>query len=221
MAKMKNWESLNAFFRVLNEKVAYLVLRNYEDFLDGGFSTIHPDIDILCLDSKEFIQIAESVNRTGNINDLIHQQVMIADELVSIDVRHVGDGYYDETWEKKMLSNRKLKNDFCYVLDDQDYFYSLLYHALIQKKKISNDYEQRLEKMASELSIKTTFRPVSLETLQLYMRDNNYFFTYPENPTGIANFSKVDKTMIKKDPKKQLERIISQLMKILKRIINI
>lgn len=214
MQEIYNWKSLQVFFSALNNNVEYLVLRNYEDFIQGELNSEHPDIDILCKESKELIHYSKSESRTDSKNDLIHQRVMISNKLVSLDVRHVGDGYYDEQWELDMLKKRCLANNLCYVLDDENYYYSLLYHTLIQKMRVSSDYEQRLTKMGREFSIDN---PVSLDVLQSFMRKNKYHFTYPENPVGIANFSKVDKTMIDVNIMKIVKRKIYKIARYIKK----
>ena len=208
---MKNWISLQSFFTALNKNVEYIVLRNYEEFQNGQFNTDHPDIDILCRQPKEFIAVAQSISRNSNKKDLIHQQVKIRDTIISLDVRYVGDDYYDERWEDSMLGQRRIFNDLCYVMDEKNYFFSLLYHALIQKTKVSDDYRIRLEAMAKEINGVTMTQPVSLETLQTYMREKHYSFTYPKYPGTIANFSNVDKTLVKKDVTRILDRFFFQI----------
>lgn len=217
MEQPKNWISLQDFFKVLNEHVEYLVLRNFEDLLDKGVNTTHPDIDILCRDSKELIHYAGSVSRTSNPKDLIHQKILIDRKVVSLDVRHVGDGYYDEMWETDMLDNRRIINDLCFVMDETNYFYSLLYHALIQKNRVNPDYKIRLENMGKMLAIEN---PVSIRTLEHFMRKMNYYFTYPENPAGIANFKNVDKSLIKKDLIRLLKRKLNNAERLIKKYIK-
>lgn len=218
MEILKNWESLQHFFLELNKNVEYLVLRNFEDLLDKGVNTTHPDIDILCRDSKELIHYAGSISRTNNPNDLIHQKVLIDSKVVSLDVRHVGDGYYDEMWETDMLGKRRFINDLCFVMDENNYFYSLLYHALIQKNRVSPDYKLRLEMMGEKLSIEN---PVSIQTLEHFMREKNYYFTYPENPAGIANFKNVDKSLIKTDLVRLLKRSLNKSERTIKKYLKI
>lgn len=217
MEKPKNWTSLEDFFHVLNEHVEYLVLRNFEELIEVGVNDDHPDIDLLCQDSKQLIQYSGSITRTGKQNDLIHQKILIDGKTVSLDVRHVGDGYYDESWEKEMLEKRHLFHNMFYVMDEMNYYYSLLYHALIQKKAMKPDYQSRLETMKDRLGISD---PVEVNSLQKFMFEKGYLFTYPENPEGIANFRIVDKSMIKRDLRKQfnrqLHRLKRNIIKILK-----
>lgn len=220
MQETKNWDSLQTFFSVLNENVEYLVLRNFEEFVEGIFNVDHPDIDILCRDSKELIHFAECTTRTGNHKDLIHQKILIGGKSVALDIRHVGDGYYDESWEKDMLRKRRLINNLCYVMDEENYYYSLLYHALVQKKTLSNDYQIRLETMAIKLFDETKYSPVSLEMLQSYMREKGYRFTYPEYLGGIANFDQIDKNLIKADRIRCFRKFIFILNRKINKIIR-
>ncbi|MBR4720595.1 MAG: hypothetical protein IK057_02405 [Clostridia bacterium] len=194
---MHNWSSLKAFFDVLNEKSNYVVLRNYENFADSLLTDEHPDIDILCDNRDVLLSVSKSEPR--HENDKIHRKILVDNKEVDLDVRYVGDGYYDTKWERELLSNRRLYNGLCYVLTEEYYYYSLLYHALIQKFKISDDYISRLKNMAEKCGISGD-EALSIDTLQNYMRKHGYSFTYPAFVGGITNFRRVDKAMIKKNP---------------------
>jgi hypothetical protein len=56
------------------------------------------------------------------------------------DLRYVGDGYYDVTMERAMLTNRVVCRNF-FVPNPEDLLYSLLYHALVHKPTISSNYK--------------------------------------------------------------------------------
>lgn len=202
---MKNWSSLKEFFQALNEKTNYLVLRNYEEFENGDIVSDHPDIDVLCSDRDLFLNVIDSESRSKK-SDKIHRYVRIGDKNIDIDVRHVGDGYYDTQWEKDMLENKIFYNNLCYVMDSENYYYSLLYHALIQKNKIGDDYKKRLKIMANEIDLNIT-NPLSLRTLELYMKEKEYKYTYPINPSGIVNFQYVNKEMIEQNFYRKLQRL--------------
>ena len=204
---MKSWKSLSAFFLELNKQVEYVVLRNHESFLSGKLIDEHPDIDILCRDTDLFIKCAGSETRMKK-GDKIHQKTLIDGKEVSLDIRHIGDGYYDTQWEENILTKRYLINDLCYVMDSENYFYSLLYHALIQKYAVSLDYATRLTQMGKRLGIDFAIDSNTINILQRYMKDKNYHFTYPEYSGGVANFKHVDKSMIEVN----LHRLINRYM---------
>ena len=203
------WNSLDDFFSCLNGNVSYVVLRNFETLDHDVVSINHPDIDFLCLEREKFLSVSRSFPR-GRPNDSVHRFVFISKKKINVDVRCVGDGYYDSNWAKDILKNRILYNDRFFVPSNIDYFYSLLYHVLIQKKIVSEDYIKRLGGMAQAINIPSS-SVINLSTLQAYMHKNHYYFTYPESPYTIANFENVDKELIKRDTWRVFKRNIIAL----------
>ena len=65
----------------------------------------------------------------------------------------------------------------CYVPCQLDYFYTLLYHARIHKKRFSEDYRIRLAEMAEKLNIEST----ELYVLDEYMLNNLYQYVRPSD----------------------------------------
>jgi hypothetical protein len=72
-------------------------------------------------------------------------QVYIGSDLVKIDVRFVGDNYYDPVWAHNIISTRVLNENSIPIPDGENYFYSLLLHALLHKKNISKKYMRQLK----------------------------------------------------------------------------
>lgn len=193
------WKSLKSLFESLNQSgIKYIVLRNQEELLEDDFLFNHSDIDFLCEDRDKFIEFLKSFPREKK-NDKIHHAINIDGQIVPIDLRYVGDGYYDAEWEKKMLESRQMFNNLCYVMSLENYYYSLLYHALIQKRKISSDYVARLENMRKNLKLNNDSD--NLDTLEKYMKEKGYFYTYPKDVLTLFNIENVDKELIKDDPK--------------------
>lgn len=204
--KMYNWESLEAFFSYLNSNVRYAVLRNYEDLSLEISSSSHPDIDLLCEDAKKLIRVARSEQRGKKSRHLAHQKIMISNKVIALDVRATGDGYYDARWEEAMLETRILK-DGMYVLEHTEYFYSLLYHVLIQKPEVSDEYFKRLMKMAEDCNISVDKNSL-LPCLESYMRKNGYYYTYPASCATRFFVDKVDDSLIEKNLYKYMKRKI-------------
>ncbi len=147
---MKKWDSYQTLFEKLNNSCVYLVLRNYEKYGNEDWLDIHDDIDFLCEDIEQFI------NTVGagyiDLNDKIHMLADIGGNVVRIDIRSVGDGYYDELWQRNMLKNRKKYKDL-FVMDDVDYFYSLIYHELYHKNRLDEDYINKLKDISARTGI--------------------------------------------------------------------
>ena len=210
-----DYHSLKDFFDVLNNKVDYLVLRNYESFFSGSFMEDHPDIDILCTHPNDFLDAVSSYPRTKNKKDTIHRAVVIDGKAVAVDVRYVGDGYYCTAWEKEMLRTKEMYHSLCHVLNTENYYYSLLYHVHIQKDVISEDYMTKLSEQASALGLPAE-EALSLRSLQHYMRERGYVFTYPVFPGGKAHFERVDKSMVERNPVRQIHRFLFKVKRRLK-----
>ena len=146
--RMKEWGSFKEFFDVLNKECKYLVLRNYRDITDEGKAGgEHEDIDFLCDDAARFIAVCGCEPRKS-AKDRIHQKILVGGKVIPVDIRYVGDGYYDPAWEADMLKRRRLYDERMYIMDETDEYYSLVYHAVIQKNTVSEDYAARLAKMA-------------------------------------------------------------------------
>lgn len=134
---------MNVDLRLIWDKlrrIDYLVLRNYKS-LDSEVES-GGDIDILCDSRDEIIDILKLEPRFSADN-LYNCKMIIENQIIPIDVRYVGDGYYDNRWEMEMLSSKKRYKDF-YVMDEEDEKYSLLYHILLHKKDIPVKYEKFL-----------------------------------------------------------------------------
>lgn len=199
---MKNWESLELLFDELNEKCDYLVLRNYEHLFEEGFLSEHPDIDFLCDDPQKFIGASGSVPR-GDAKEPFSRKILVAGEEIPVDLRIPGDGYYDEPWERAMLAGRRKLGNGVYVMEETEYYYSLIYHALIQKHTLSEDYRLRLRLMGEKLGVSGD-EPL-LAQLESYMRSHGYQYSCTE---GDMNLKGVDRSLIKREPAKRAARLL-------------
>ena len=152
LAGAEGWADLKQFFAVLNETVRYLVLRNFEWLPDQFRTAEHGDIDLLT-DSAGELAFVANARRIFPEPYRIHYAVKIGREEVRFDFRHVGDDYYDPKWENFMLVERQWNGRGFHVPPPEDYFYSLLYHALVHKPKVSADYVEKLERLAADLKL--------------------------------------------------------------------
>ena len=190
-------------FDVLNKnQISYLVLRNYENllkpemYLDG-----HGDLDLLCEDSQEIVRLLDAkTDRKDQYpykGDGIHYYIYVGGERVSLDLRSVGDGYYCEMWEVNLLKNKVFYNGF-YVMDEEAYFYTLIYHAILQKPALSEEYMLRLSEMAQRQGIIVSNYSENgfISILEKYMRKEGYTYTYPVDYMVPARFQLVSRDMI-------------------------
>ena len=198
---MTYFEKVQEVIDLLNSNnVRYLVLRNFENLLDDNiYVGGHEDIDFLVEDAEEVVSLLGAISNM-NIPDHTHYHVYIAGNRVNIDLRHVGDGYYCTKWEADLLDNRVFNNGF-YIMDSKNYFYTLCYHAILQKRTLSEEYLCRLNSMALELSLPSTLygsQENLLKGLEEYMLENNYMYSYTKDPSIPLRFNLVEKKMILK-----------------------
>ena len=186
--RMKNWDNLDVIFKEANSKCNYLILRNFEDFYDDVLLPGHDDIDVLCAsktDRKTFVDLFDAVTRVGKDNG-IHYKFLYKNTEIALDIRTVGDGYYDIRWQRNMLKNKVLHNKGFYIMSDDDYFFSLIYHAIYQKNELSNDYLYRLRKMRENCE---HMNQEGFERLLYgFMTENKYYYTYTEDESVIKRF---------------------------------
>lgn len=161
---------LTMFWNCIKE-LNYVVLRNYENVLEdvnnGG------DIDILVDDKEEFIKTTGAIALSRN-DDLYsyNYSVHVNNTEILVDLRVLGDGYYDREWEKSMLENRTKYKEF-YILSQEDYLYSVMYHCILHKKTISAKYDILLRRFGIYGKIKL------IKVLNEYMNRKSYRYVIP------------------------------------------
>lgn len=208
-----NW--IEDFFCCINE-IDYVVLRNYEHFNQEDFLADHPDIDILCRDSSKIVD-ALSLTPRSKKEDKIHYVANIKGLIIPVDLRCVGDGYLDDEWQIDILNQRLPYGKF-YIMDKTNYFYSLIYHAYLQKDSVSPDYIKKLDTLAQEIGVHYT-ESNAIQLLNAFMQEKGYKYTIPSYIGTIANFKEVDHSMIEHNIKKEIIRkLYKKKVKLIKRI---
>lgn len=179
---MRSWESMESFFTFINSRFEYVILRNWEQYSFGNMMKIQEDIDILVRGRERFLAEIGAVpvhrnRRRGNF------YVQMNDSRIRVDIRYPGDGYYPQEWEEALISNRVLSEKGFYVLEGEHYYYSLLYHALLQKPDLSMKYQCQLSLMGGTEYCAASEQELGL-ALCSYMSGHGYAFTIPED-TGV------------------------------------
>lgn len=178
------WESLEQFFYVLNNTIDYVVLRNFDQLPDKYYAKDHGDIDLMVADYKDAVLVANA-KPVFSQKYRVYNEVRIKNEKVLFDFRNVGDNYYDPLWEVDILKRRVLNRKGFYVADSEDFFYSLLYHAIIQKPKTGDDYKARLIKLAKTINITVTQTSFdngdAVRLLAGFLKKHGYVFTQPDD----------------------------------------
>lgn len=167
------WNSISDLLEKIKDE-EYVFLRNTQ-LINEEFDETE-DWDILCRDAGKFISKihATPLNELQNNNKCFNYYTIVNNKKLLIDIRWVGDGYYDKRWESHMLKDRLLHRNY-YILDKINEKYSLLYHYLIQKKTDENSkYKGYIIQNFGEWHIEH-----NIQQLIDFMKKNNYRFTKP------------------------------------------
>ena len=199
--EQKNIENIQAIFESLPGDCGYLIMRNWEGFYDDILIEGHNDIDVLCADTKSRDMIVAAFTAKDIAGNGFHYSFIYKGMDVTLDTRIVGDGYYDINWQKEMIANR-VKNPLgFYVMTDEDYFYSLAYHAIYQKKSgLSDEYQKRLGEMKPKY--KNYQQEDFIRILHDYMLEHGYCYTHTVDDSVVRCFDRV--------PDRSYVRILSQ-----------
>ncbi len=182
----KTFDSIQEVFEVLNRNVRWTVLRNWEKLPDMPIDKNHGDLDILVDKYYKTVALLRA-RKPKHINSQsyrVHHYVKIKSNILPVDIRYLGDNYYDLKWEIKLLNNRVYSKGF-YRLNNKDYFWSLFYHAYIHKFSVSDEYKYKLNRLEkySERKEKINYfisKPYyNLKYLNKFMKEDKYAYTKP------------------------------------------
>ena len=167
-----SWKSIREVFEILNNRIDYVVLRNFECLPNNYYLDKHGDIDLLVKNIDETVSLLNAV-KVYKERYRVHYIVNINNEKIYFDFRYVDDKYYCRNWELDILKNYNIYNNIR-IPNNSNYKYSLLYHALIHKPEISEDY---VEKLYNIFKIKNKLELFS--ELKRYLLKNKYHITDP------------------------------------------
>lgn len=210
-----SWDTIEDMFNSLHKaKEEYIILRNYEEIeADNFYTSGHADIDFLAKSGRRFAEQIHAYPRFTS-DDGIHYKVIINGTEVIIDVRSVGDGYYDTNWERTLLRERILLDERFYIADKENYYHTLIYHAILQKKELTDEYLLRLNQMAENVCVYATTEQEHLAELERYMKEKGYFYTIPYDIWVPFRRELVDPKMIKKQMNVQVRDIRAKLLQL-------
>ena len=95
---------------------------------------------------------------------------------VKLDIRVVGDRYYDDTWARDMLTRRvqgHVPDSQAFSVSPTDLLFSLVYHVLVHKWSIAKDYPGRLCAQARGLGYSNIIISTSSNTSSNSSNSNN------------------------------------------------
>lgn len=179
--------SIGQLFYLLNNTIKYCVLRNHECLPDEYTVEGHGDIDLL-VENKNYIKYLTLAHDVHNLPYRVYHTIKVAGNDVPFDFRFLGDQYYDPKWEQDILNTRQFNTKGFFVPNKENQFYSLLYHAYIQKKVVADDYHQKLKYYADSISEKyTPSIKDAVRLLDCFLERKDYEYVKPFDKTVFFN----------------------------------
>lgn len=215
----EKWNSVTDMFYALNNCTNYAILRNYESLPNDIYEKEHNDIDIIC-NSLEDVKYILNAEPTQKEKYRVQYKVKVENKIAFFDLRSIGDNYYYKQMEEKILNERQYNEKGFYTLNKENYFYSLLYHAIIQKLDFTEDYKKKLIQMKVEkLDIQMPLEDY-IQILKKWMIKNEFIIVKPIDKSVIFNKYMVEyfeplvyREEISEEQQKQIEELKAENQK--------
>lgn len=213
----KGWQDLKELFYVLNNTVQYVVMRGEEN-LTQKKSLEHGDIDVLVREWQNAIYIMKGELRWDSP---VRPKVLIVtkeqDEFL-FDLWKSSLSYHSAEWQENMLATR-VDTGLYYKLNEENDFFSLVYHCLVNKKETARDYYPIFAKMFNDLGLNKIYNsseylsPIDMYYVALndYMREKGYEWTRANEDTHCfynENISKIEPALLYLKEKTNIQNII-------------
>jgi len=169
------WDSLEQFFYFINEVEPYLILRNFSE-LDKKIEEID-DIDFLVNNRSKFALFSNAVKMSKG-TERANYSILVDKKKLHIDLRYIGDNYFDQFWQQDCMNKKVLHDKGFYIMDEENQYFSLLYHALIHKRIMPEKYKKYFKFNNAELRNK----------LYIFMHKKGFLMVEPNDIT--LNFNK-------------------------------
>jgi len=119
----------------------YVVLRNWERLPYDVTLGEHSDLDLLVYDFSHWKEIFPEAKPEYSY-PRVRFKVPIDDSYIYVDVRHIGDDYYPEEFEKAILATREWSERGFYTPNPIHHRIALAYHIVHHKAMISDNYRR-------------------------------------------------------------------------------
>jgi len=169
------WDDMRHLIYALNGTCQYVILRNFEE-LPEKFK--QKDLDVLT--ENTLMKYVIDFDCSLNVKENHFFEKKIGDKNIQFDIKYSSENYFDKKWAKNILKKRILHSGGFYIPNKEDQFYTILYHAIYQKKVIAEKYKKKLSVLAEELGMKQISNSYfddfnkSKKFLDQYLKKNEY-----------------------------------------------
>ena len=190
----RGWKNASQMFYALNNCTNYAILRNYESLPEEIYVNEHNDIDLIC-ESKENCAYVLNAKKVFNEEYRVHYVTDVEGKKAYFDLRFLGDNYYCERLERKILERKIFNEKGFFTIDNEFYFYTLLYHAMLHKKTFAEDYKKRLIGMNVEKINENTSNDEFSKILEKWLIENDYRIITPIDISVQFNLENANKIL--------------------------
>ena len=184
------WNSFEEIFYVLNECVEYIVLRNSESVSLEYFQRNKGDIDLLVKNRTRCQYVLGDLNCIDS-ETKEDSKILVKDTFIFFELYEANNHLFDEHYESFLFENRRLKGNI-YCLHKELEFYTMLYHALLFHRNLSDKHKKRIESYIQQNKILEGIN-IDKESLSFalheFLRKNDFQFVAPKDHTIYFNFS--------------------------------
>lgn len=164
------WKSFDELFYVLNECNDYLVLRNSENISLQYFEENNGDVDLLVKDRNRCLYLLGDLSVVSS-EYKEDSKVSIDNKIVLFELYETGQNVFHKSFEKHLFDKKiKKQNMFCLPFELE--FYTLLYHALLFHKNLSEKHKSRIKNIIHNHD---KIKDVEVTSRQLSLLLRNYF----------------------------------------------
>lgn len=173
------WSSFEHLFNFINRAENYVVLRNFEELPANYLVNGHGDIDFMVGNAASFAYLIGAVSIESAFRPFAYT-IVVDNEPVPIDLRQIGDGYYDKSWQSEILATAEVNSKGIMIPNESNFFPSLVYHVLLHKLKVTKDYKNTMDRMLGSRN------PESF--LSDFLDLHNYRLEVPKDISVYFNF---------------------------------
>lgn len=186
---VNGYTNIEELFYVLNNCINYCILRNFECIPEQYNVEGHGDIDLLVENKNYMVRLTSAIPAFPQPYRVYHT-IKISGKRVPFDFRYVGDNYYDYQWEQAILEKRVLSKELFYIPNLVNHYYSLLYHAFVQKRKVNKSYPPVLSSIAEKIGV-TFINDVThaVKQLDCFLNSQGYLYTKAKDKSVFLNKS--------------------------------
>lgn len=177
----RGWRSLDEVFALLEETCVYAILPNARGRSESATGMVGDEIELLVGHAAECRYLLNATREEGVY------RVSVDGRDVHFRFRVLGDGFYDEAWERAMLRARRRTELGRWVLAEEDAFHALVYRVVYLDDEVRWPVVDQVRGLAQRLGVGGMSLSDWELALEDFMAHRQYRFPRPEADDVLFN----------------------------------